>query len=144
MCTIVNTLHFSMWLMSLNISIDSDTLIAKVGALYIPYEIKDNVINLIRIRKKSIEEYYELTRTDEELLQTTYIDLTLELLFQEMASLQVNKVSIKIDPHALNKEFYYLELKTVLQNFIENTLYIKEETSYYAITMLNRLKITLG
>ncbi|MFX1428463.1 MAG: hypothetical protein ACFFBE_18565, partial [Promethearchaeota archaeon] len=136
--------HIEKYVESLNISIDLDTFIAKIGALYIPYETKENIISLIGIRQKTIEEYYELTRKDEDLLQRTYIDLTLELFFQEMVSLHLNKVDIKDDPLALDKEFYYLELKALLQNYMKNTLYIQEETSPYAITMLNRLKITLG
>lgn len=137
--------YIEKYIESLEISIDLDsTIIAQIGALYIPYEIKENIISLIRIRQKTIGEYYELTGKDEELMQKTYIDFTLELFFQEIASLHLNNVIIKEDPHALDKEFYYLELKTLLQNYIKNTLYIQEESSFHAITMLNRLKITLG
>ncbi|MFX0167550.1 MAG: hypothetical protein ACFFAG_18455 [Promethearchaeota archaeon] len=136
--------YIEKYVMSLKISIDLDSFIAKIGALYLPYEIKENIKSLIRIRQKTIEEYYELTRKDEILLQKTYIDLTLEILFQEMVSLHLNKVNIEDDPHALDKEFYYLELKSLLQNYIKNTLYIREEPSSHVITMLNRLKITLS
>ncbi|MHA2127318.1 MAG: hypothetical protein ACXABO_18955 [Promethearchaeota archaeon] len=136
--------YIEKYVMSLKISIDLDTIIAKVGALYIPYEIKENLISLIRIRQKTIEEYYELTRKDEELLQKTYNDLTMEILFQEMASLHLNKINIPEDPLAFDREFYYLELKALLQNYLKNTLYIREYPSFLIITMLNRLKITLG
>ncbi len=136
--------HLEKYIESLKITIDLDTTIAKIGALYIPYEIKENIINLIRIREKAVVQYYDLSEKDEKLLQKTYIELAMELIFQEMASLHLNKANIKEDPRALDKEFYYLELKELLQNYVKNTLYIREETSHFVITMLNRLKITLG
>jgi hypothetical protein len=129
---------------SLNITSDPDTIIAKIGALYVPSELKENIISLIRIREKTVGQYYDLDKKDEALLQNTYIELTMELVFQEMVSLHLNKARIKEDPRALDKEFYYLELKELLQNYIKNTLYISEDTSLFVITMLNRLKITLG
>ncbi|MFW9941871.1 MAG: hypothetical protein ACFFFT_12585 [Candidatus Thorarchaeota archaeon] len=136
--------YIEKYIAALNITVGSDSIIAKIGAMYIPYELKENIISLIRIREKSIGQYYDLNEKDEALLQNTYIQLTLELIFQEMVSLHLNKASIKEDPSALNKEFYYLELKELLQNYIKNTLFISEDTSLFVITMLNRLKITLG
>ena len=136
--------HIEKYIASLKIVIDPDTIIAKIGALYVPYELKENIISLIRIREKTVGQYYDLIKKDEALLQNTYIELTMELIFQEMVSLHLNKASIKEDPRALDKEFYYLELKELLQNYIKNTLYINEDTSLFVITMLNRLKITLG
>ena len=136
--------YIEKYIASLKISTGLDTTIAKIGALYLPYEIKENIMSLIRIREKAVQEYYELTTKDEELLRKTYIDLTMELIFQELATLQLNKANIKEDPLALDKEFYYLELKELLQNYVKNTLHIREETSHFVITMLNRLKITLG
>ncbi|MFX1531327.1 MAG: hypothetical protein ACFFBC_09450 [Promethearchaeota archaeon] len=136
--------YIEKYIASLNITVGSDSIIAKIREMYIPYELKENIISLIRIREKSIGQYYDLNEKDEALLQNTYIQLTLELVFQEMVSLHLNKASIKEDPSALNKEFYYLELKELLQNYIKNTLFISEDTSLFVITMLNRLKITLG
>lgn len=136
--------HLEKYVASLKITIGLDTTIAKIGALYLPYEIKENIISLIRIKEKAVSQYYELTEKDEKLLQKTYIELTMELIFQEMASLHLNKLNIKEDPHALDKELYYLELKELLQNYVKNTLYICGETSQFIILMLNRLKITLG
>jgi hypothetical protein len=129
---------------SLNIKVEPDTIIAKIGALYVPYELKENIISLVRIREKTVSQYYDLNKKDEALLQNTYIELTMELIFQEMVALHLNKASIKEDPRALDKEFYYLELKEQLQHIIKNTLYISEDTSLFVVTMLNRLKITLG
>ncbi|MFX1569097.1 MAG: hypothetical protein ACFFCV_12100 [Promethearchaeota archaeon] len=136
--------YIEKYIASLDISVDLDTLITKIGALYIPYEIKENIIELIRIREKAVSQYYELNEKDEKLLQKTYIELIMELIFQEMASLHLNEVNIKEDPQALDKELYYLELKELLQNYVRDTMYIHEETSQFIITMLNRLKITLG
>lgn len=136
--------YIERYIASLKISIDLDTTIAKIGALYIPYEIKENIISLIRIQEKAVGNYYDLNKKDEELLQNTYIELTMELIFQEMTSLHLDKANIKEDPRALDKEFYYLELKELLQKYVKNTLHINEETSHFVITMLNRLKITLS
>ena len=136
--------YIEKYITSLKITIGSDTIIAKIGALYVPYELKENIISLIRIREKTVGQYYDLIKKDEALLQNTYIELTMELIFQEMVSLHLNKASIKEDPRALDKEFYYLELKELLQNYIKNTLSISEDTSLFVITILNRLKITLG
>jgi len=129
---------------SLGIAIDPDTFLAKIVSLNVPYELKENIISLFRIREKTVGQDYDLNKKDETLLQNTYIELTMELVFQEMMALHLNKANIKEDPRALDKEFYYLELKQLLQNFIKNTLYINEDTSLFVITMLNRLKITLG
>ena len=136
--------YIEKYVASLKISIDLDSTIAKIGALYIPYEIKENIISLIRIQEKAVSNYYDLSKKDEELLKNTYIELSMELIFQEMTSLHLDKANIKEDPRALDKEFYYLELKELLQNYVKNTLNINEETSHFIITMLNRLKITLG
>ncbi|MFW9875760.1 MAG: hypothetical protein ACFFG0_21870 [Candidatus Thorarchaeota archaeon] len=136
--------YIEKYIASLNIEIDSDTIITKIGALYIPYEIKENIINLFRIREKTISQNYDLNQKDEALLQNTYIGLTMELIFQKIVELHLNKASIKEDPRALDKEFYYLELKELLQNYIKNTLYLEDDSSLFVITMLNRLKITLG
>ena len=136
--------YIEKYIASLDISIGLDSTIAKIGALYLPYEIKEDIISLIRIREKAVSQYYELNEKDENLLQKTYIELTMELIFQEMASLHLNKVNIKEDPHALDKELYYLELKELLHNYVKDTMYIHGETSHFIITILNRLKITLG
>lgn len=136
--------YIEKYITSLKITIGSDTIIAKIGALYVPYELKENIISLIRIREKTVGQNYDLKEKDEALLQNTYIELTMELIFQELVSLHLNKANIKEDPRALDKEFYYLELKELLQNYIKNTLYLGEDTSLFVITMLNRLKITLG
>ncbi len=136
--------YIERYIASLDISVGLDTLISKIDALYILYEIKEDIIDLIRIREKAVSQYYELNENDEKLLQKTYIELIMELIFQEMASLHLNEVSIKEDPQALDKELYYLELKELLQNYVRDTMYIHEETSQFIITMLNRLKITLG
>jgi hypothetical protein len=136
--------YIEKYVASLNIEVASDSIIAKIGAMYVPYELKENLISLIRTREKSIGQYYDLNEKDEALLQNTYIELTMELVFQEMVSLHLNKVRIKEDPSALDREYYYLELKELLQNYIKNTLFISEDTSLFVITMLNRLKITLG
>jgi hypothetical protein len=136
--------YIEKYIESLKISIDLDSTIAKIGAMYIPYEIKENIISLIRIQEKAVRNYYDLSKKDEVLLQNTYIELSMELIFQEMTSLHLDKANIKEDPRALDKEYYYLELKELLQNYVKNTLHINEETSHFVITMLNRLKITLG
>ncbi|MFX1574232.1 MAG: hypothetical protein ACFFB0_15930 [Promethearchaeota archaeon] len=136
--------HIEKYIASMKITVGLDSMVTKIGALYIPYEIKENIISLLKIREKAVDQYYELTKKDEYLLQKTYIDLTMELIFQQMASLHLNKANIEEDPLALDKEFYYLELKEMLQDYITNTLYIREESSHFVITMLNRLKITLG
>ncbi|MFX1313722.1 MAG: hypothetical protein ACFFHD_14120 [Promethearchaeota archaeon] len=135
--------HIEKYIASLKINANIDNIVTKIGALYIPYEIKEDIITLIRIREKAVSQYYDLCKKDEMLLQKTYLGLTMELVFQELVSLHLNKVKIKEDPSALDKEFYYLELKELLENYVNNTLHINEETPHFVITLLNRLKIPL-
>ncbi|MFW9877264.1 MAG: hypothetical protein ACFFG0_29590 [Candidatus Thorarchaeota archaeon] len=87
----------------LKIKINSDSIIAKIGASYLPHEIKENITSLIKTRERTVNNYYDLDKKDEALLQNTYIELAMELIFQELVSFHLDKASIKEDPKALNK-----------------------------------------
>ncbi|MFX0140837.1 MAG: hypothetical protein ACFFDN_44780, partial [Candidatus Hodarchaeota archaeon] len=126
-----------------DIKISNGKYSERIKNLDIPEDLKKDLLEIKKLRRKTIYEYYDLNEVDESFIHNIFINLMFDLIFKKLEPLGLNNIYSKKDAEIIDNEFFYLELKKLFGNYLEEQLGLGEYANEFVISLLNKLKITL-
>jgi uncharacterized Zn finger protein (UPF0148 family) len=100
--------------------IGDEEFLEKIEVLELSEDLKEALIGIKELRRKTIYEYHDLNKSDEDFIRGVYMKLIFDLIFKKLAPLGLNNIYKKKNGDVINKEYLYSELKNVLSNILED------------------------
>ncbi|MFX1410963.1 MAG: hypothetical protein ACFFA6_11460 [Promethearchaeota archaeon] len=124
-----------------DIKIDNVKFFEQLKNLDLSEDLKQDLLEIKKLRRKAVYEYYDLNEMDETFIQNIFINLIFDLIFKKLEPLGINSIYNKKDAEIIDNESLYSELKKLFSNYLKEQLGLGEYTNEFVISLLNKLKI---
>jgi len=127
-----------------NIKISNAKYSEQIKNLDISEDLKKDLLEIEKLRKKVIYEYYDLNKVDENFIQNIFFNLTFDLIFKKLEPMGLNSIYNKKESEIIDNEILYSELKKIFGNYLDEQLGLGEYANEFVISLLKKLNITLA
>ncbi|MFX1321881.1 MAG: hypothetical protein ACFFAQ_09575 [Promethearchaeota archaeon] len=127
-----------------NIKISNAKYSEQIKNLDISEDLKKDLLEIEKLRKKVIYEYYDLNKVDENFIQNIFFNLTFDLIFKKLEPMGLNSIYNKKESEIIDNEILYSELKKIFGNYLDEQLGLGEYANEFVISLFKKLNITLA
>jgi len=122
---------------------DETEIIHKIDALELPEPLKNLVLKTYALKTISVNDNYELTTSDDALIQDLFVKLLLFLVLQRLEPIKLNKINTKGKYSVIDQKYYFLKLKEFLFDYLFELLGLGNFEEVFFNPILESLKIPL-